>query len=181
MKRLLALIPIVLTACATPADVKLAVKSQTDSYAQLDKALADFDTTYQGLASNVKQVDDDTRARTCALAVINGNSLTGLDCGVVQPNAPTGAGKKKMAELTNYFNFTRSLDQAIQLPPTKDETAIKAAEANKQVSASMDNLRRNVKALGVMNATIAAYYNIDLSPGATETKSLIESLKSLTK
>jgi hypothetical protein len=178
---LLGLSAVLLACCATPSDVKQAIKAQSDAYGALDRSLQDFATTYSGLVATIAAADEDSRTRTCALAVVQHVPLDGFNCGEVTSAPPPAGTSRKAGQLAEYSDFTSRLDQAIGPPETPDPTAKSALDASKQAVAGVDGLRRQARALGIINATIADYYGIDLSPGPEATKAAIESLKSLAK
>ena len=169
---LLATMPMVLlTACATPSDVKLAVKAQSDTYARLDQSLQQFSGTFSNLTTAYLQADEDNRMKLCALVLLEPESGPGLDCGqVTPPNHPSGS---------EYSQFALSVDQAISPPKqgVADQKLVSSEAEN--VLAAIDNLRGQTKALAVINSAIADYYGIDLTPGPEATKAAIESIKPL--
>jgi hypothetical protein len=165
-----------LAACATPAAVKQAVKNQSDVYVLLDRSIQDLGTAVRGLQRDLAAIDEESRARTCAGLVIMGEPLQS-DC----KNAMFAGSVFKSPSLDEYTKTIGQIDAAIR-PPTSDQiTPLRQRIKNRYdtFSDEQNALRNQVKALGIINATIGAYYEIDLSPGPEATKALLESIKPL--
>jgi hypothetical protein len=167
-----------LAGCATPAPVKQAIKNQSDAYTLLDRSLQDFGTSIRGLRRDLAAVNEARRIRACATQAITKEVVPGLRCGT---GKSADSQFKTSSELTEYTITIGQIDAAIRAPDgtNPDPLGDRIKARYDAFSIEQTNLRNQIKALGIINSTIADYYNIDLSPGPDATKALIESIKPL--
>jgi hypothetical protein len=169
-----------LASCATPSDVKQAIKAQSTAYDELDQSLQDFAAGYDALVATVVQANEVSRQQACALALAEHQPVDS-SCGTLKPVPAAGGTSRRSKQLAEYSTFVTQLDQALAPPAAPDPLVTQALADGKDIDAIMAGWRRDGRALGVINATIADYYGIDLSPGPEATKAAIDSLKSLVK
>lgn len=179
-----------LSSCATPPDVKQALKQQSEAYGDLENTVREFRSQYVTLNEQLFRLNHDAKLRLEALSMARAlagdfNKLQGYAKNNVDDIKPISATmdstpSDKKALMDAYKDSLKMLENAYAhgLTTAKVEEK-KQRDALKETTSAMENVLKEIKGLTVMHEASAEYLNIDLSPDSKLLKEAITNIRAL--
>ena len=191
------LIFFMVSGCATPATVKQAVKKQSEAYTELQETLREFNQRYVELNEHLFRLNQDSRSRIEALAMVHKLSGLSLDPEVNKLNPLSEVEKQKVEgiatkldsiptsrkELLEEINKSiKFLEEAFKHGETESQKSVRSIrETLQKANDSHANALKEIRALLVIHDTAGEYLDIDLTPESMAFKEAITNIKSLKK